>query len=1072
LLTSALTHRLVKPLEPKPGSTLIFVERKTEEPLEGAQFPVITKCQHTRRGVPLFEPLRFKTPERVVDFTVEQHVDPGKMVSSIHFISTPTADTPGTTLVLQTVSRNYVFGSHAEGTQRALTQSGQRLTKVQDFFITGKTEWSNVGGLVGMALTLADSATTRYESTMETYRRQYKGKRKEKEPARPKLNIYGPPNLKHLLGTCRRFIFRKGVPLSATEFKDVAPTMSEDGNILPSWQDSFIQVWALSVAPKGWKLDHRVASTLASDRNVYDTHQNNFEDHRAQENETSEDREARYDLIRTALVNQMFDSTWSMDTLVEQHISKVEMPTSLFMRNPQTNKIEKYTGPVPGGKEPLPDITVLTRTPWPGALVNTLPPTRPFLEAISYIVRTHPARGKFDVKRAKELGVTPGPNFSRLTAGESVENIRGETITPDMVMGADRPGQGVAILDVPSLAYLDILIQRKEFKSDQIMAGIQACVWLLGPGLSGHPTLQKFMDSLSKVQHVISSVDDCPNRLSMDSVAAQTVRLAQIDADRYRLPYHDNTTLPQNRFLGGGSRKEGPLNNVTIAERGMVFKLMPTFTFVKDGITPLVDVPAVEQETSQEVLELGRVARESVENDKVALEAWKQLVARPDTEITTLGTGSASPSKYRNVSATLVRVPGIGNYLFDCGENTLGQLQRVFNPEELVDVFQNLRMIWISHLHADHHLGTASVIRAWYAVKHNSIPANTPVSMTTISTQAPIYGLSVVSHEAMLKWLLEYSSIEDFGYSRIIPMQILPVRGGSDFGSTLQLSPAPARKGNEHFYDLKRQDYQSVLGLSDIQACRVSHCHGAMAVSLTFPEAPAQASTNSSSGPLKVSYSGDCRPSQAFTRIGARSTVLIHEATFDDELKGDALAKKHSTTSEALDIGARMGAKAVVLTHFSQRYQKIPVLQQDEAAAEEEMPTATTTEDVVEEEVEGEGEGPTADNMDITPSNAGASLLATATSGQVLPHQRNDDAARIVKVRSKDMKVAVAFDYMRVKLGDIAQMERFNPALTKLLVTEDEAEVEAEEEINENRKKTSGDDGEGGKKRKKSKRNN
>jgi ribonuclease Z len=200
--------------------------------------------------------------------------------------------------------------------------------------------------------------------------------------------------------------------------------------------------------------------------------------------------------------------------------------------------------------------------------------------------------------------------------------------------------------------------------------------------------------------------------------------------------------------------------------------------------------------------------------------------------------------------------------------------------------------------------------------------------------------------------------------------------------------------------------------------------------------------------------------------------VLIHEATFDDELKGDALAKKHSTTSEALDIGARMGAKAVVLTHFSQRYQKIPVLQQDEAAAEEEMPVATTTKDIVEEEVEGEGEDPTVDNMDITPSNAGASLLATATSGRVPSHQRNDDAARIIKVRSRDMKVAVAFDYMRVKIGDIAQMDRFNLALSKLLVAEDEPEIEAEEEINENGKKTSGDDGEVGKKRKKSKRNN
>ena len=56
------------------------------------------------------------------------------------------------------------------------------------------------------------------------------------------------------------------------------------------------------------------------------------------------------------------------------------------------------------------------------------------------------------------------------------------------------------------------------------------------------------------------------------------------------------------------------------------------------------------------------------------------------------------------------------------------------------------------------------------------------------------------------------------------------------------------------------------------------------------------------------------------------ATLLIHEATFDDELQGDAYAKKHSTTSEALQVGRDMGARRILLTHFSQRYQKIPMM--------------------------------------------------------------------------------------------------------------------------------------------------
>ena len=37
----------------------------------------------------------------------------------------------------------------------------------------------------------------------------------------------------------------------------------------------------------------------------------------------------------------------------------------------------------------------------------------------------------------------------------------------------------------------------------------------------------------------------------------------------------------------------------------------------------------------------------------------------------------------------------------------------------------------------------------------------------------------------------------------------------------------------------------------------------------------------------------------------------------------EAIAKRHSTVGEALDVGRRMGAWRVLLTHFSQRYPKL-----------------------------------------------------------------------------------------------------------------------------------------------------
>lgn len=46
----------------------------------------------------------------------------------------------------------------------------------------------------------------------------------------------------------------------------------------------------------------------------------------------------------------------------------------------------------------------------------------------------------------------------------------------------------------------------------------------------------------------------------------------------------------------------------------------------------------------------------------------------------------------------------------------------------------------------------------------------------------------------------------------------------------------------------------------------------------------------------------------------------------EDELADEARTKMHSTTSQAINIGKKMNAKYTVLTHFSQRYARLPRL--------------------------------------------------------------------------------------------------------------------------------------------------
>ena len=202
--------------------------------------------------------------------------------------------------------------------------------------------------------------------------------------------------------------------------------------------------------------------------------------------------------------------------------------------------------------------------------------------------------------------------------------------------------------------------------------------------------------------------------------------------------------------------------------------------------------------------------------------------------------------------------------------------------------------------------------------------------------------------------------------------------------------------------------------------------------------------------------------------------MLIHEATFDDELQGDAKAKKHSTTSEALGVGLAMRARRVVLTHFSQRYQRIPVMESVdvdkvmlEDAEDQEldvsMPTVGLSEDVTVDEAvvdnqafdtnEARTDLQNIDNTAIpgAPGEETTNLATAWTSvqpmqqysepsvvGGVAPspsRRRSASVDRNFSSAAKGMKICIAFDYMKFKVGEIEYMEKLTPALLELYQT-------------------------------------
>lgn len=778
-------------------------QRRIKELLEGA----------TERGWKILGPV--SSPEK-------DDVKHQKMYSFIKFITTPTSDTPGTALLLQFDDKRYIIGNVHEGLQRASLQIGSRIFKSKDIFLTGRTEWQSNGGLLGMILSLADAANASAQSKADMAKMKLANKRKRQEeeeqrqkkrlyakrdpipskihaptPPRtqkmekdPTVRLHGGPNLTHMLATARSFVFRKGTPIEVLEHceeQEVAD--NAERNWEPTWSDHRIQVWAMPIEPStvsevnnGPKLDPSRKRNMGELTTGERPSNKEILDMWSVHSMPQESQEERNRRTRELAVSEMFSSAWSHGDMTEVPLREVKMPAVLFVRDPETKGLARYEGPTPDGIAPVPDINVLVRQAWPGALIDRLPPTKRSSTAMSYIIRNHRLRGKFRPAAARDRNVPQGPLWAALTSGFSVQSSDGVTVTPDMVLEPSKEGSGVAVIDLPSSEYVHGLVHRPEWTSAKVMSGVCAVIWILGADVARDETLMKFIESQSGVQHIISSPDRCPNYLSMTSAAAMAVRHNQIDPARYVIPVHSNAPPTSGKSPAFGETLFQTLSeSCRTASRGLKLNIEPTFSLEEDAVVPFLNTALVVQETPQSVLKLSQAARREIGSPAAQAEKLNQNLPSPDAEIICLGTGSAAPSQHRNVSATLLRVPGCGSYLIDCGENTLGQLKRMYTAPQLAEVLQDLKLVWISHLHADHHLGLTSVITAWYEEVHgkDEVKRRRPTMTEQMLGPAKLLNdgkrLFIVGHELMMRWLKEYSTVEDFGYDQLVPLVSFPL---------------------------------------------------------------------------------------------------------------------------------------------------------------------------------------------------------------------------------------------------------------------------------------------------------
>ena len=167
-----------------------------------------------------------------------------KMLSFVEVVTTPSADTPGTLLLLHFDSRRYLVGNVPEGAQRACIERGIGLRKVAKILATGRTEWGNLGGLLGLILSMADTKISALSATATKRADQLKEPGKNSSQDDPQVEVHGSHNLNHLIATSRRFIFRTGMPIHAIE-----PVQGSPAAVEPTWQDDLIKVWSMAISP-------------------------------------------------------------------------------------------------------------------------------------------------------------------------------------------------------------------------------------------------------------------------------------------------------------------------------------------------------------------------------------------------------------------------------------------------------------------------------------------------------------------------------------------------------------------------------------------------------------------------------------------------------------------------------------------------------------------------------------------------------------------------------------------------------------------------------------------------------
>lgn len=278
--------------------------------------------------------------------------------------------------------------------------------------------------------------------------------------------------------------------------------------------------------------------------------------------------------------------------------------------------------------------------------------------------------------------------------------------------------------------------------------------------------------------------------------------------------------------------------------------------------------------------------------------------------VTILGNNSALPAFDRHPTAQVVTMDD-QLFLVDCGEGTQVQLSRYKIR------WGRINYIFISHLHGDHYFGLPGLVNSMGLLsREQELHIFAPAELEQIIL------LQLKAANATLNYPLIFHAIEQEGElvrterSRVscFPTKHRIPCWGFRFDEIRQprrVNPekAIARGVPATFFDELKTgaDYIST--------------DGKLVLNADVTEATPK--------PKSYAYSADTIYDEEIIPKVEGVDLLYHETTYLKEMDYRAAARFHSTTHQAARIAKKAGAGRLLIGHFSSKYEKLDIFQQE-----------------------------------------------------------------------------------------------------------------------------------------------